>query len=72
MSQGKLTPSMQAAAVREELQHNGGNLEQIEQRYPDLADGVAIVRKERQKSPPRRGSGSTRRHVAVVSRPVSF
>lgn len=72
MSKGKLTPEMQAAAVREALQHNGNNLDQVEQRYPELEEGVAIVRRERQKPPPRRGSGSTQRHVTRVSRPVSF
>jgi len=60
MSQkSKMPTSAQAAAVRTMVQE-GESLDKIKDQFPDLADGVKVVEKERSK-PAARGSGPAKR-----------
>lgn len=68
----KLSKDMQVAAVRSAL-NGGDSLDKIEKDYPDLADGVAAIRKEKESAAPppsRRGSGSTRERSSMTRRPT--
>jgi hypothetical protein len=67
----KLSTSMQAAAVRSALSE-GKTLTEIEKDYPDLADGLAVVKQQDSPATPppaRRGSGSMSAHSSMTRRP---
>ncbi len=53
-----LSSKMQAAAVRVALDE-GKSLDQIEADFPELDEGVKMVKAERAKAPKPRGSGPT-------------
>jgi hypothetical protein len=67
----KLTTPMQVAAVRSAL-GAGSSLAEIEKQYPELADGIAIVKEEENVSTPPpapRGSGSMSVRSSMTRRP---
>lgn len=66
MNQKQLSRNAQAAAVRSMINDDGRKLTWIKKRYPELADGIAVVEAEASKESKPRGSGSVG-HPALPS-----
>ena len=68
MGKKKLSAAAQAAAVREQMRSS--SLDQVEKDFPDLSDGIKLVRQEQGGATSTKAKGSGNRAVKIAKAPL--